>query len=138
MKPSYRLAFIQRRSELMAELFLQQLDPLVLARPTNDLGFDFLITFKNRKGGTNTFGVQVKGTESEVSHLFSIDKSLYRRLTLSNIPVFLLVADVKRNVLYFGWPSRKHQQIKLGEINDETTHQLKQQLIKWIPKLSEV
>lgn len=45
-----------------------------------------------------------------------------------------LVADVKRNILYFGWPSPKHQQIKLDEINDETALQLKQQLTKWIAR----
>jgi len=53
---------IGRRSELMAELFLQELNPKFLARPTEDFGFDFLVTFKNPKGGLNTYGVEVKGT----------------------------------------------------------------------------
>jgi hypothetical protein len=131
MKPSYRVVFLQRRSELLAELFLQRLDPASLVRSTADLGYDFLITFKNRMGGTNTFGVEVKGTDSEVAPSLVVDKKLHERLTLSNIPGFLLVADVKRNILFYGWPNREDRRIPLRELDDRTARELRKQLVDW-------
>jgi hypothetical protein len=132
MKPSYRVAFVQRRSELMAELFLQQLDPISFVRSTDDLGYDFLVTFKNRKGGTNTFGVEVKGMDSAVPSSLVVDKALYGRMTLSNIPGFFLVADVKRNKLFYGLPDRADdRRIPLHEVDDERTRELRKQLVDW-------
>jgi uncharacterized protein DUF4365 len=129
MKPSYRAVYVHRRSELMAELFLQQLGPV--ARSTPDLGYDFLVTVKNRKGGANTFGVQVKGTESGAPSSFEADRDLYRSLTLSNIPGFLLVADVKKNKLFYGWPDRAARSIPLHEADDERVSELRKRLVDW-------
>jgi hypothetical protein len=115
----------------MAELFLQQLDPVSLVRSTDAFGYDFLVTFKNRKGGTNTFGVEVKGMGSHVRPSLVVDKKLYDRLTLSNIPGFLLVADIKRNKLFYGWPDPVHRRIPLHKLDDETKRELRKRLVDW-------
>jgi hypothetical protein len=131
MKPSYRLAFIERRSQLMAELFLQTLDPHSLARPTDNFEYDFLITFRNKRGGLNTFGVEVKGTELEVGDSFSLDKRSHDRMTMSNIPVLFVIADVKQNTIFFGWPKRANQRVQLRKADGVTTGELREQLVHW-------
>lgn len=132
MKPTYRTVFVQHRSELMAELFLQQLRPVTLGRSTTeDLGYDFLVTFRNKMGGINTFGVQVKGTESPVPSSLVVDKKLHQRLTQSTIPGFLLVANIKRNILLYGWPDSTDRHIRLQEVDDEAARELRKQLVNW-------
>ena len=122
----------------MAELFLQELEPKFLARPTLDLGFDFLVGFKNPKGGVNTFAVEVKGTERNISSSFPLDKRSYRRLVNSNVPGFLLAVDVKQNKLFYAWPARGDTTLYSGtgtisvpvtEINEMTKTTLRKRLL---------
>jgi hypothetical protein len=129
---------IGRRSELMAELFLQDLKPKFLARPTEDFGFDFLVSFNNPKGGVNTFGVEVKGTDRDISSSFAIDKGLYRRLVGSNVPGFLIVANVKQNRLFYSWPKADRPNVPSGagkvlvpvtEIDQHSKKELRKKLI---------
>jgi len=95
-----------RRGELLAELFLQDLNPEFVARSTDeDFAFDFLIGFANKEGGVNTYAVQVKTTQRPVTDRFPVSRVLFNRLTHSNIPLMLLVVDVKRNALYYAWPT---------------------------------
>jgi len=116
----------------MAELFLQRLRPVTLGRSTtDDLGYDFLVTFKNKMGGINTFGVQVKGTESPVPASFIVDKKAHQRLTHSTIPGFLLVANIKQNILLYGWPDSTDRHIQLHELNDEAADELRKRLVNW-------
>lgn len=79
---------VARRGELMAELLLQDLEPASLARPPNDFGYDFLVRFINRRGGTNIIGVEVKATERLGTSLFAIDRRTYDLLAHSSIPAF--------------------------------------------------
>lgn len=115
----------------MAELFLQQLSPVAVARPTDDFGYDLLVTFKNKKGGINTFGVEVKGTESEVPKSLVVDSHLHKSLTFSNIPTFLLFVDVKRNKLFYGWPDHPVRRISLRELDADGTSELRKRLLNW-------
>jgi hypothetical protein len=117
----------------MTELFLQKLDPLSLVRSNSapDASYDFLVTFPNKRGGTNTFWVEVKATEEEVPKSLVADNELHRRLTLSNIPGFLLVVDVKRNKLFYGWPNHEDRRIDLVEINDDAMRLLRRRLVTW-------
>jgi len=129
---------IGRRSELMAELFLQELKPKFLAKPSADFGFDFLVSFSNPKGGLNTFGVEVKGTERDISSSYAIDEGLYRRLVSSNVPGFLLVANVKQNKLFYLWPKENDINARGGagkvvvpvtEIDRNSKRELRRKLI---------
>lgn len=121
----------------MAELFLQDLEPASVARPPRDFGYDLLVVFKNSKGGINTFGVQVKATERPVPSRLVIDRRTYDRLAHSTIPGLLLVADVKQNALFFGWPPRvdtrrgesRSVSIPLTQIDSKTKAELHEKLV---------
>jgi hypothetical protein len=138
MKTTSHAEFVGRRGELTAELFLQELQPKLLARPTSDFGYDFLVSFANSKGGLNTFAVAVKGTERTVSSSFALDKGEYRRLVNSNLPGFLLVVDVKQNKLFYALPKQGGADglngsgkvnIALTEVNAQAKDSLRRQLI---------
>ncbi len=127
-----RSKIIHRRAELLAEFFLQDLGPRFLARPTSDLGYDSLAGFENARGGINNVAVQVKATEGPVKDGYTISRTLFNRWANSNIPVLLLVIDVKLNHLYHAVPSRdasvqvdsKVVRVPVSEINDRTREEL--------------
>jgi hypothetical protein len=98
---AYRTRLVARRGELLAELFLQDFAPAFLARPSDDLGYDYLMGLSNPEGGMNFAAVQVKPTERPVSPRMPIRRDAYERMAHSNVPVLLLVVDVKRNRLYY-------------------------------------
>ena len=138
MSASSHAQIVGRRSEILAELFLQELGPTFLSRPTQDLGFDFLVGFNNTKGGLNTFAVEVKGTDTSITSSFSLDRSSYRRLVRSNLPVFLLAVDVKQNRLFYGWPKADEAtvtkasskiSVPVVEVNDTTKAALRRRLV---------
>jgi Domain of unknown function (DUF4365) len=125
--------YIGRRSELIAELFLEDLKPTFLSRPTKDVGLDFLIGFANSKGGINTFGVEVKSTQQPISSSFAVDRDSYRRLANSNVPVCLIVVDAKQNRLFYAWPGEGNGSLRskgskvevpITEINDDVRVEL--------------
>jgi hypothetical protein len=95
---------VGRRAELIAELFLQDLDPKFISRPTSpEIGYDLLVGFHNDKGGTNTFAIQVKSTEQSSPSRYVINRNVFNRMIHSNVPTLLLVADVKQNSLCYAW-----------------------------------
>ena len=123
----------------MAELSLQELKSRFLTRPTQDLGFDFLVGFTNSKRGVNTFVVEVKSTEQSVLSSFAIDRGAYRRMVNSNVPAFLLVVDVKGNKIFCAWPERGNSSANGGpltigvpvtEMNRLTRAALRERLLK--------
>lgn len=89
-----------RRSELMAELFLQDLGPRFVAKAPNDFGFDFIVGFTNRRGGVNVIAVEVKTKQTSLPRLQMNAKS-YDLLANSNVPGLLLVIDVKSNTVLY-------------------------------------
>lgn len=105
-----------RRAELLAELFLQELEPRFVAQAeTSDFLYDFFIGFQNPRGGMNTFAVEVKSTERPVNRTFRIPANVHKLLANSNIPVLLLVIDVKENQLYYAWPC---DQAGVSDVNE--------------------
>jgi Domain of unknown function (DUF4365) len=129
-------SLVGRRAELMAELFLQDLEPTFLARPTTDLGYDFFVGFSNPRGGINTTGVVVKATPQRVPARFPVDIRSYHRLANSNIPGLFLVVDVKHNRLFYAWPAsdehvgngRHTIALPVSEIDDVSKVQLRRRL----------
>jgi hypothetical protein len=119
----------------MAELFLQELKPDAIVRQTADFGLDFLVTFRNSRGGINSFGVEVKSTDQEVQLSFGIDRKIYNRLAYSNTAILLLVANVKQNKLYFAWIDKRRAHsgaatvmISLTQIDEITKMELRRKL----------
>jgi hypothetical protein len=124
---------IGHRAELIAQLFLQDLKPSYLVEPTEDFGYDLLMGVPNAHGGINNFAVQIKATEEPVPPRFPIQTKLYVHSAYSNVPVLLLVVDVKQNRLYYAWltpglektgDSRKVA-VPVTEINDEVKEELR-------------
>ncbi|MBU6441907.1 MAG: hypothetical protein KGS28_16930 [Betaproteobacteria bacterium] len=89
-----------RRSELMAELFLQDLGPRFVAKAPDNLGFDFIVGFTNRRGGVNVVAVEVKTRQTTLARQQMKAKS-YDLLANSNVPGLLLVIDVKSNTVLY-------------------------------------
>ncbi len=129
--------FVGRRAELLAELFLQELEPEYLARPTTDLTYDLLAGFRNVNGGINYIAVEVKSSVRMTQDRYPIQRSKYELWANSNIPVLLLIVDVKENRLYFHWPSKdlaessKSQQllVHLTRIDETTKEDLRRRLV---------
>jgi hypothetical protein len=94
---------VGRRGELIIELFLQDLEPAFVAHSTLDFAYDFYVGFTNSEGGINTSAVVAKATERPVGKRYPIQKKWHDQLAHSNIPVLLLVANVKENRLYYAW-----------------------------------
>lgn len=127
-----------RRGELMAELFLQDLNPSFVAKPTSDFGYDFYLGFQNANGGINNYAVQVKATSRPVSSRFPLNTNLFKFLTHSNIPALLIVVDVKQNKLFYAWltpemgdvgqKGKKMIRIPVTEVNDLVKEELRQKL----------
>jgi hypothetical protein len=106
---SMKSQFTDRRGQLIAELFLDEMGPEFISRPVeDDVGYDFLVGFPNKKGGINTFAVEVKATERPPGRRITISTRVRNRLVHSNIPGLLLVADVKQNRLYYAWLTSAH------------------------------
>lgn len=124
---------VARRGELMAELFLEDFEPQLLARPTSDkLGYDLLAGFPNKEGGINTFAVQVKPTDRPPTQV-ALSRRSFDRLAKSNIPGLLLVPDVKQNRMYYAWldfeagGKGSTVAVPVTEANDETIATLRRQ-----------
>jgi hypothetical protein len=138
-----RASLIERRGELLAELFLEELQPLFLARSTRDLDYDLLLGLRNSKGGINHIGVEVKTTKRLSQMRYPLPQSLFERLRNSNFPVLLLVVNAKENRLYFALLDALPElseygllaseftpvQVELTEINDETKKALMDRLV---------
>lgn len=114
MSDKQKAELLARRGELLAELFLQDLGAEFVARPSADVGYDFFVGFNNPDGGVNLAAVEVKATDRPVQHHFVVQKRLFRRLASSNIPVLLLVANVKENRLFYALPSADASGVDTG------------------------
>jgi hypothetical protein len=122
----------------MAELFLQDFEPKIVARPEDEYSYDFLASFENDKGGINTVGVIVKATDKAVPLKYSLDRKLYKRLVHSNLPGLLLVVDVKQNKVFFWWPQKiesaenstaRSVTIPVTEADDSIKHRLRKRFV---------
>jgi Domain of unknown function (DUF4365) len=133
-----RTKMIARRAELLAELFLQELQPLFVAQSTGDSGYDLFVGFRNPKGGVNNILVEVKSTERLARKQFPLPRKNYERYAYSNVPALLIVVDVKENRLYYAWltpddPELANEsstvRVDLTEINDDTKQALRDRLV---------
>lgn len=134
---SSRADVVERRGELLAELLLEELGAGFVARVPAELGYDFFVGFRNSDGGLNLAAVQVQSTDRPVRSIHPVRQPLYRCLANSNVPVLLLVADVKENQLFYalpgahpsgGDPDAEMVPIALTPIDDRTKGELRDQL----------
>jgi hypothetical protein len=138
MKNEYtHSGMVEHRGELMAELLLQDLGSTFVARAGRALGYDYIAGFRNSKGGVNVTAVEVKATDRAVPLIFRIDRRTYDQWAYSTPPVLVVVADVKQNRLFYGWPQpdgasggRRSDTVAmpLVELNDSTKAHLRGRL----------
>lgn len=96
--------YVARRGELLVQQFLLDLGAsYVSPLPSPDLGLDYLAFFSRNDRLQRAIGVEAKATEREVAGRFLVTAALLRRFEDSNIPILLVIADVKRNEIYFTW-----------------------------------
>ena len=120
----------------MAELFLQDLNHCFVARNISpDFGIDFFVGFKNPQGGVNLVGIEVKATQQPVNGRFQFPREKYNFLANFNIPVLLLVVDVKENRFYYSEldpidsdSEQRFVTIKLAELIETSRRELTEKL----------
>ena len=130
---------VHRRGELMVQLFLQDLAPGYIGKPQSDFGYDFIIGIPNASGGINTTAVITKATERPVPNKFQLAKDVHKIIAYSNIPVLLLVANVKQNQLYYAWITpqlaiaRSMAKVPVSKIDQESIDSIRK-LVAGIPR----
>jgi hypothetical protein len=100
-QPSY----VYERAELLGALFLDDLNPAFVVRAPSNSPLDFIVAFTSPDHGLKIIGVEVKGTQTPVKHVFSFiaRDTWISSIRSANVPVLLLVIDAKMNEIYFGW-----------------------------------
>lgn len=94
--------YVSRRGELLAEQFLLELHPdSVVASPQGSPPFDFIAFFTKPDGTPILIGVEVKATQQEIGGRYPFPADQAMRLLRSNIPVLVIVVDVKTSGVYF-------------------------------------
>lgn len=96
--------YVAQRGELLAESFLLGLEPNELRiMKDSDMGFDYVAFFSKADSAPVLIGVEAKATEREVKGRYPFQLEHLKRLQNSNIPILIVVLDVKRNEIYFNW-----------------------------------
>jgi hypothetical protein len=106
-KRAKRSNVVQRRAELLANLFLEDLGASVWAMsgPENVGPFDRFVAFLTNGPKLRVAGIKVRATQLPVGkeYRFRAGLETIRALQHSNVPVLFLVVDVKRNEIFCGW-----------------------------------
>ena len=131
-RSSTKNSLVAQRAEIMAELLLQELGPHFVARNAGvDSGYDLFVGFDNPKGGVNMVAVQVKATAQPVKGRFRLQRKHFDMLANSNIPVLLLVINVKQNEFFYALlksgsadPSAKTVAVPISKLDDSAKAEL--------------
>jgi hypothetical protein len=111
--------YVGDRGELLAQLFLTELNPISVNHGAKDDLFDYTVTFAAPNGVLRLIVVEVKATEKPVKDKYPFRVDVIRRLSTVNVPVLLLVVDVKNNAIYYTW-ARAAAEL-LPQDSDKTT-----------------
>jgi hypothetical protein len=96
--------YVERRGELLAEQFLIDLGAdYVSSRRSTDPGLDYVAFFKKNGGMPRVIGVQLERTQREVTGRYRMSAGQIRRLQGSDLPILMIVADVKHNEIHYAW-----------------------------------
>jgi hypothetical protein len=98
---------VRQRGELLANLFLEDLGASVwVMKGREDVGpFDLIAFFPTDEQKLRVAGVKVRATQEPVGkeYRFQAGPETIRALQHSNVPVLILVVNVKRNEIFYGW-----------------------------------
>lgn len=96
--------YVARRGELLAQQFLLDLQPdSVVACDGVNPPFDYIAFFTSADTTLVTVGIEVKATQQDFGGRYPFPTRHARVLLKSNIPVLVVVIDVKATQIYFNW-----------------------------------
>jgi hypothetical protein len=97
--------YITKRGELLTKQFLFEIEPedLIYTGDHADHLFDYMALFLKPDGSPVTIAIAVKATEEEIEGVYPFKISDLEKFKNSNIPVLILVIDVKRNKFFLNW-----------------------------------
>jgi hypothetical protein len=97
--------YITKRGELLTKQFLFEIEPedLIYTGDHADHLFDYMALFLKPDGSPVTIAIAVKATEEEIEGAYPFKVSDLEKFKNSNIPVLILVIDVKRNQYFLNW-----------------------------------
>ena len=97
--------YITKRGELLTKQFLFELAPddLIYTGDHPEPLFNYMALFLKPDGSPLTIAITVKGTEEEIKGVYPVNVSELTKFKKSNIPVLILIIDVKRNHYFFTW-----------------------------------
>ncbi|MEB3228005.1 MAG: hypothetical protein VKJ27_06445 [Synechocystis sp.] len=113
--------YITRRGELLSQEFLFELAPkqAIYTGDDPDHEVDYMALFSKPSSGLITIAMTVKPTEEDIQGAYPIQISELQKLKNSNIPVLILVIDVKRNHYFFNWVNEVAQFDETEVINSD-------------------
>ena len=99
--------YVGDRGELLAQIFLDDLSPISVSRSGDNNLFDYTVTFAAPNGTLRLIAVEVKATERPIKDKYAFSLDLIRKLSSINVPVLILVVNVKDNAIYYTWRERR-------------------------------
>jgi hypothetical protein len=102
--------YVGERGELLAQMFLTDLGPISVSR--GDGIFDYTVTFAAPNGTLRLIAVEVKATEKPIEDKYSFNADVIRRLSSINVPVLILVVNVKSNAIYYTWAKEAAESLR--------------------------
>jgi hypothetical protein len=137
--------YVTKRGELLTKEFLFEIEPddLIYTGDHADHLFDYMALFLKPDGSPVTIAIAVKATEEEIEGAYPFKVSDLEKFKNSNIPVLILVIDVKRNKFFLTWAknaivtgqkeslnSEQFISVPLRQGTPEEIQKLKQEIIK--------
>jgi hypothetical protein len=97
--------YVTKRGELLTKQLLFELAPddLIYTGDHAEPLFNYMALFLKPDGSPVTIAITVKATEEEIEGAYPFKVSDLEKFKNSNIPVLILVIDVKRNQLFLNW-----------------------------------
>ncbi|MEB3120346.1 MAG: hypothetical protein VKL41_03890 [Snowella sp.] len=136
--------YVTKRGELLTKQFLFEIEPddLIYTGDHADHLFDYMALFLKPDGSPVTIAIAIKTTEEEIEGVYPFKVSDLEKFKNSNIPVLILVIDVKRNQYFLNWAknaivteqqdslnSEKFVSVLLREGTAEEIQKLKQEIL---------
>ena len=113
--------YITKRGQLLSQEFLFELAPkqAIYTGDEPDHLFDYMALFPKSDGSLVTIAIAVKATEEEIEGVYPFKISDLEKFKNSNIPVLILVIDVKRNKFFLNWAKNAIVSEKKESLNSE-------------------
>jgi hypothetical protein len=136
--------YVTKRGELLTKQLLFELAPddLIYTGDHAEPLFNYMALFLKPDGSPVTIAIAVKPTEEEIKGVYPFKVSELDKFKKSNIPVLMLVIDVKRNQYFLNWAenviikesansgSEKSVSVLLRHGTPEVIQQLKQEIME--------